>query len=148
MRARHSAGVTKYRLREMCATTCRLSLHKLLEDLMWIGSPNITSHPLRSALHRDVLGTEDVVEIIEYLVGQNPEFLSSRDQDGSLPLQVTCRRGASFTIIQTLANHYTVSVKSVTPGGDLPLFMACEMPETYLDTIFLLIKLYPDLMHR
>jgi hypothetical protein len=31
------------------------------------------------------LGTDDVMEILEYLVSRNPELLSSRDQDGSLP---------------------------------------------------------------
>jgi ankyrin repeat protein len=95
-----------------------------------------------------VLGTDDVVEIIEYLVGQNPALLSSHDQEGSLPLHVACRRGAAFTIIQSLVDLYKASVKSVTPGGDLPLFLACEMSETSLDTIYLLTKLYPDLIYR
>jgi hypothetical protein len=30
----------------------------------------------------------------------------------------------------------------------LPLFLACEMPDTSLDTIFLLMKLFPDLVYR
>jgi ankyrin repeat protein len=97
---------------------------------------------------QNVLGTDDVVEIIEYLVGRNPALLSSRDQDGSLSLHVACRRGAAFTIVQSLVDLYKASVKSVTPGGDLPLFLACEMPETSLDTIFLLMKLYPNLVYR
>jgi ankyrin repeat protein len=103
--------------------------------------------PLRAALHRNVLGTDDVVEIIEYLIDQNPEWLPSRDQDGFLPLHVACRRGASFTVVQSLANRYKASVKSVTPVGDLPLFLACEMPETSLGTIFLLMKHYPDIIY-
>jgi ankyrin repeat protein len=104
--------------------------------------------PLRSALHQDVLGTDDVVEIIEYLASQNPTLLSSRDKDGSLPLHLACRRGASFTIVQSLVNFYEASVKSLTPEGDLPLFLACEMPETSLDNIFILVKLYPDVVYR
>ena len=95
-----------------------------------------------------MLGTDHVVEILEFLVGQNPELLSSRDQDGLLPLHVACRRGASFDIVQSLVNHYKASVKSMTPQGDLPLFLACEMPEASLDTIFLLVKLYPNLIYR
>jgi ankyrin repeat protein len=90
------------------------------------------------------MGTDDVVEIFEYLVDQNPALLSSREQDGALPLHVACRRGAAFTIVQSLVNLYKASVKSVTSEGDLPLFLACEMPEPSLDTIFLLVKLYPD----
>jgi hypothetical protein len=43
-------------------------------------------------------------------------------------------------------NHYKASVKSVTPLGDLPLFLVYEMPETYLNTIFLLMKEYPELV--
>jgi hypothetical protein len=77
---------------------------------------------------------------------KNPELLSSRDQDGSLPLHVACRLGVSFRIAQALVNSYKASVKSVTSEGDLPLFLACEMPKTSLDTIFLLMKLCPDLV--
>jgi hypothetical protein len=36
----------------------------------------------------------------------------------------------------------------VTSEGDLPLFLACEMPETSLDAIFLLMKLYPDVVYH
>jgi ankyrin repeat protein len=141
--------VAKYLLQEFYATTRRLPLHDLLEDLTWIGNPNSSDvPPLLEALHRNVLGTDDVVEIREYLVDRNPELISSRDQDGSLPLHVACRRGASFAIVQSLVNHCKASVKSVTPQGDLALFLACEMPETSLNTIFLLMKLYPDLVHR
>jgi ankyrin repeat protein len=82
------------------------------------------------------------------VVGQNPELISARDQDGSLPLHVACRRGASFAIVQSLVNLYKASVKSVTPEGDLPLLLACELPRPSLDTIFLLVKLYPDLVYR
>jgi ankyrin repeat protein len=143
--------VSKYLLQQLYATTRRLPLHALLEDLTWIGNPNSslsTVPPLRAALDRNVLGTNDAVEIIEYLVGQNPALPSSRDQDGSLPLHVACRRGAPFFIVQTLVNLYKASVKSMTPQGDLPLFLACDIPEPSLETIFILIKLYPDLVYR
>jgi ankyrin repeat protein len=63
-------------------------------------------------------GTDDVVEILEYLVERNPELLSSRDQDGSLPLHVACRHGASFTSVQFLVNRVKASVKSVSSQGD------------------------------
>jgi ankyrin repeat protein len=144
-----NSEVSKCLLQELYATTGRLPLHALLEDLTWIGDLNGGSAPpLRFALDREVLGTDDVVEILEFLVDRNPVLLSSRDQDGSSPLHIACRRGAPFTIVQSLVNHYKASVKSVTPQGDLPLFLACEMPETSLDTIFLLMKLYPDLVYR
>jgi ankyrin repeat protein len=147
---RHSA-VSKYLLQEFYATTRHLPLHQLLKDLTWIVTPDcrfLGVPPLRTALHCNVLGTDDVVEILEYLVGKNPALLSSRDQDGSLPLHVACRLGASFTIIQSLVNVYKASVKSVTPQGDLPLFLACEMSETSLDTIFLLVKQDPEVVYR
>jgi ankyrin repeat protein len=67
------------------ATTRRLPLlHELLHDLTWIvDQSSIPSDvpPLREALNQNVLGTDDVVEIIEYLVVQNHELISSRDQD-------------------------------------------------------------------
>jgi ankyrin repeat protein len=140
--------VSKSLLQHYYATIRRLPLHELLNDLTWIGNPEITSPPLRAALHWNALGTDDVVEILEYLVERNPELISSRDQDGSLPLHTACRRGASFAIVQSLANRFKTSVKSVTSEGDLPLFLACEMSETSLDTIFLLMKLYPELVYR
>jgi ankyrin repeat protein len=108
--------VAKHLLEQFYATICGLPLHELLEDLTWIGDPmGIDIPPLRKALHRNLLGTDDIVEILEFLVGQNPELLSSRDRDGSLPLHVACRRGASFPIVQSLVNLYIASVKSVTP---------------------------------
>jgi ankyrin repeat protein len=141
--------VAKYLLKQLYATTRRFPLHDLVEDLTWIGNPiSWDAPPLRAALHMHVLGTDDVVEIIEYLVDQNPELVSSRDQNGSLPLHVACHRGAPFAIVQSLVNRYKASAKSVTPQGDLPLFLACEMFQTSLDTIFLLMKLYPDLVYR
>jgi ankyrin repeat protein len=141
--------VAKYLLRIFYATTRRLPLHDLLKNLTCIGNLDSSDvPPLRYALDRNVLGTDDVVEIVEYLVSRNAALLTSRDQDDSLPLHVACRRGTAFPIVQSLVDLYKASVKSVTPGGDLPLFLACEMPETSLDTIFLLMKLYPDLVYR
>jgi ankyrin repeat protein len=141
--------VAKYLLQQLYATTCRLPLHELVEDLTWIGFPNSRdAPPLRSALDDNMLDTDVVVEIIDYLVGQNPAWLSSCNQDGSLPLHLACRRGASFTIVQSLVNHCQASIKTVTPEGDLPLFLACKIPEPSLDTIFQLMKLYPDLVYR
>jgi ankyrin repeat protein len=144
----HSA-VVKYLLRQLYATTRRLPLHELVQDLTWIGSPDSrVAQPLREALEKNVLSTDDVVDILEYLVDRDPTLLSFRDEDGSLPLHVACRRGASFTIVQSLVDLYKASVKSVTPEGDLPLFLACEIPEPSLDAIFLLMKLYPELVYR
>jgi ankyrin repeat protein len=141
--------VSKCLLQHFYVTICRLPLHKLLEDITWIGEPNSPgAPPLRSALHWNVLRMDEVVKILEYLVGRNPTLLSSRDQDGSLPLHVACRRGAPFTIVQPLVDLYKASVKSVTSEGDLPLCLACDIPKPSLDAIFLLMRLYPDLVYR
>jgi ankyrin repeat protein len=141
--------VSKYLLREFYATIRRLSLHELLKDLTWIGDLDSRgAPPLHYAFHRNVLGTDDVVEILEYMVDRDHTLLRSRDSDGSLPLHVACRRGAAFTIVQSLVDLYKASVKSVTSEGDLPLFLACEIPEPSLDTIFLLMEMYPDLVYR
>jgi ankyrin repeat protein len=148
---RGHSEVTKYLLQHHYATCPHLPLHELLEDLMCIVNPNseiLDVPPVRYALHQGVLVTDDVVEILEFLEGQSPALLSTRDQDGSLSIHVACRRGASFSIVQSLVNLYKASVKSVTPQGDLPLFLACEMPDSSLDSIFLLMKLYPDLVYE
>jgi hypothetical protein len=68
-----------------------------------------------------------------------------RDEFGS---DLKLDAGASFTIIQSLVDLYKASVKILTPGRELPLFLACEIPEPSLDTIFLLMKMYPDLVYR
>jgi ankyrin repeat protein len=144
--------VAKYLLQHFYATTTRrLPLHELLKDLTCNDDPDsifLDDPPLGYALDENVLGTDDVVEILEFLVGQNPALLSTRDQDGSLPIHLACRLGVSFPIVQSLVDPYKASVKSLTPEGDLPLFLACEMPEPSLDIIFLLMKLYPDLVYR
>jgi hypothetical protein len=141
--------VAKYLLRHFYATIRRIPLDELLKDVTWIGNPNSRgAPPLRFALHRNVLGTDDIVEIVEFLVDRDLTLLRSRDQDDSLPLHLGCRRGAAFAIVHSLVNLYKASVKSVTSEGDLPLFLACELPERSLDTIFLLMKLYPDLVNR
>jgi hypothetical protein len=60
-----------------------------LEDLTWIDDPAISDVlPLRAALHRSALCTDAVMEILAFLVRRNPALLCSRDQDGSLPLNV------------------------------------------------------------
>jgi ankyrin repeat protein len=145
-----NSAVSKCLLQHTYATTRRIPLHELVEDLTGIsGDPHCRDvPPLSTAIDENLLGTDDVVEILEYLVDENPELLTSRDQDGSLPLHVACRCGAPFAIIQSLVNRYKASVKSVTAQGDLPLFLACEMPDTSLDTIFILIKQYPDVVYR
>jgi hypothetical protein len=176
--------VSKYLLQHSYAITRFLPLHELVEDLTWIGDPYSDDvPPLRYALRHDVLHMDDVVEIIEYLVDRDPTLLSARDEDSLLPLHLACRRGisfpivrrnptllnsrdqggASFSIVQSLVNLNKSSVKSVTSEGDLPLFLACEVPEPFLDMItpeppfpvceipqpslgiiLLLIKLYPE----
>jgi hypothetical protein len=86
--------------------------------------------------------------IVELLVDQSTVLLCSRDQDRSLPLHVACRRGVSFAVVQSLVDLYEASVKTVPSEGDLTLFLACEMPETSQDTMFVLRKLYPELVYR
>jgi ankyrin repeat protein len=108
--------VSKYLFQQLYASICRLALHELLKDLTWIGDPTSRyAPPLRTALRHNVVGTDDVVEILDYLVGRDPACVCSRDQDGSLPLHIACRRGVSFSIVQSLVKHYQASVKSVTP---------------------------------
>jgi hypothetical protein len=77
--------VATFLLKQLYLTTRRLPLHELLlEDLTWIGDPKSSgSPPLRAVLHQDALGTDDIVEILEYLLGINPAMFNSRDQDGS-----------------------------------------------------------------
>jgi ankyrin repeat protein len=64
----HSA-VIKCLLKKFYATRRQLPIHNLLEDLTWIANSNGSGAPLlRVALRHYVLGTDDVFEILEYLV--------------------------------------------------------------------------------
>jgi hypothetical protein len=75
------------------STTRRLPLRELLEDLTWISDPKSSDvPPLLHALHRNILGKDYDLEILEYLVGKSLALISSRDQEGSLPLHIACRR--------------------------------------------------------
>jgi hypothetical protein len=68
MRHGHSA-VRKSLLEAFDMTRCPLILHELLKYLTWIGSTySSDAPPLRDAFHHNVLGTDDVVEILEYLL--------------------------------------------------------------------------------
>jgi hypothetical protein len=83
-------------------------------------------------------------EIIAFLVDHSPELLSSRDQeDGTLSLHVACRRGASFTIVQSLVNRYKALLRQECNSSR----RLAALPGL-LDTIFLLMKLCPDLVYR
>jgi hypothetical protein len=72
---RGNSEVSKYLLQHFYATTTCLPLHELLEDLTWIGGPERRDYPpLRFALDRNVLGTDHVKKILDYLVDQNPAW--------------------------------------------------------------------------
>jgi hypothetical protein len=58
--------VAKYLLQQLYATTRRLPLHELVEDLSWIGSfYHSDVPPLCFTLDETLLCTDDVVEIVE-----------------------------------------------------------------------------------
>jgi ankyrin repeat protein len=98
-----NSEVVKCLLGHFYSTICGVPpLHELLEDLTCNTDVVAGFPPLRLALLCNVLDTDHVVEIVEYLVGRDPELLSARDQDGSLPFHAACRRGASFAIAQSL----------------------------------------------
>jgi ankyrin repeat protein len=201
----------------LCDGEGRIPLHAILRDATFDGNP---VPPLRTALDEEVLDTNDLLEIIKFLVNQNPELVSARDEDGSVPLHVACatsapleiarylveyapetlqvarttdgsyplhvalehgaslvvidlllhsqdpdttkltnnagetplhvacRRRASFDGVQNVMNGSGDAVKSETSQGELPLFMACAAAEPSLNTIFILMKEYPDVVKR
>jgi hypothetical protein len=64
--------VAKYLLQQWCAKTRRLPLHEFLEDVTSYGTSKSSGvPPLCAALDANVLGRDDVVVILEYLVGQS-----------------------------------------------------------------------------
>jgi ankyrin repeat protein len=93
-----NSAVSKSLLEAFYTTSRPLPLHELVEDLTWIPNPDmfVALPALLAALRQNVLGTDDVVEILDSLVENNPEWLLTRNQDGSLPLHVACHRGVAL----------------------------------------------------
>jgi hypothetical protein len=140
-----TSDVVKYLLQESYASISdhegRLPLHALLED----SSTDGTS--LGKALEQNVLSTDDVSEIIAFLVGRDSSTIMLRNDAGETSLHVACRCGSPFETAKAVVRRHTTSVQCVTPQGDLPLFLACATDEPSLDVIYLLLKLYPDVVY-
>jgi hypothetical protein len=72
---------------------------------------------------------------------------------GDLPWFLVCEKNGTsldtifLSVVQSVANVYKASVKTLTPERYLSLFPACEKDGTSLDTIFLSMKLYPDVVY-
>jgi hypothetical protein len=68
--SRGYSEVAKCLLEAFYMTSHPLPLHELVEDLTWILNPDIFADvpPLLATLRQNVLGTDDVVEILDSLV--------------------------------------------------------------------------------
>jgi hypothetical protein len=133
--SRGNSEVAKYLLQHFYATTRRLPLHELLEDLStWIGDPHVdilTVPPLRSAFDEDVLCADDVVEIIEYLRCSQPRRLATT------PRRVSTR---CFFHDCSISGQSLQSLRQECDSSRrLRSLLACEMPDTSLDTILFLL---------
>jgi ankyrin repeat protein len=95
------SAVFKYLMKELYESDHegRLPLHALVEDLSTDGTT------LRKALEQDELDTDDVSDIITFLVSQNPGSLSARNQNGELPLHVACAIFTPVEIVRFLVEH-------------------------------------------
>jgi ankyrin repeat protein len=120
-------GVFKYLLQELYASISdhdgRLPIHALLEDL----STDETS--IREVLEHDydAFDTDAILEIIAFLVDQDPESLIARNQDGQLPLHVACATLTDLDIIEFLVEQSPESLLVPrTTDGAYPLHVALE----------------------
>jgi ankyrin repeat protein len=104
------------------------------------------AYPLHIALEKR--GASSQFEVIKILLERHdPVTILLRNNAGKTPLHVACGRGASFVIAESLVHRCKASVQLVTPQGDLPLFLACATAVPSLSIIYLLLKLYPDVVY-
>jgi ankyrin repeat protein len=103
------------------------------------------AYPLHVALERGASSDSNVIKML--LERQDAVIIMLRNIANETALHVACRCGSSFVIVQSLVDHYKASVQAVTPQGDLPLFLACATVKPSLDVIYLLLKLYPDVVY-
>jgi ankyrin repeat protein len=137
-----------------CATHTSVEIIRFLVDQapQSILMPRTTdgAYPLHAALERgasldSVFSDSDVIKML--LERHDPVTIMLRNNAGETPLHVACRCGVPFEIVESLVHHYKASSQVVTPQGDLPLFLACATAEPSLDIIYLLLKIYPDVVY-
>jgi ankyrin repeat protein len=108
----------------LCDEESRLLLHAFLRDATSDDNP---APPLRVALDEEVLDTNDLLEIIVFLVNQNPQLVSARDRDGSVPLHVACSTSAPLEIARYLVEYAPGALRVArTTDGSYPLHVALE----------------------
>jgi hypothetical protein len=102
----------------LCDGEGRLPLHAILRDATLDGN---TTPPLRTALHQNVLVTNDLLEIIVFLVNQNPELVTALDEDGSVSLHVVCTTSAPLEIVRYLVEYAPGALRVArTTDGSYP----------------------------
>jgi ankyrin repeat protein len=98
-----ASDVIKYLMKEFYSSIFqhegRLPLHALLEDESRGGTSR------RKTLELNVLDTDDVLEIMAFLVSQDPKLLIARNQDDQLPLHVACATSKPVEIVWFLVDH-------------------------------------------
>jgi ankyrin repeat protein len=132
-----------------CVTSANPEIIEFLVDYapgsLFLPRTTDGAYPLHVALERGASSDTEVIKML--LKRHDPATIMLRNNAGETALHVACRCGVPFEIVQSLVHHYKASVQAVTPQGDLPLFLVCATVEPSLDVIFLLLKLYPDLVY-
>jgi len=92
-----------------------------------------------------LLTANPLLDIVEKFIKYEPEVLKMEVQDLSwLPIHIACMHGASFEVIQALANGYPESVKATSYfDKDLPLHSACVHGASF-EVIKALVNGYPE----
>jgi ankyrin repeat protein len=126
----------------LCDGEGRLPLHAFLTDATNGG--NLVP-PLRAVIRQNVLGTNDLLEIIEFLVNQNRELVSARDRCGYVPLHVACATSAPLEIVRYLVEYApeTLRVARATDESS-PLHVALQYGATSVVIDLLLHNQDPD----
>jgi ankyrin repeat protein len=83
----------------------------------------------------DIQGGLSQLEVVQYLVEQWPESVTTANNNGYLPLHVACYFNASLAVVQYLVQQWPESVKHRNSYGETPLDIATrqEHPNNWLN---------------
>jgi len=122
-----------------------ISLHQILQDATY--HPRNSPYRLTEKMQLPVglLSFDQFCSLLYYLPA---ESIRSRNDDGSLPLHVACRKGTPLGYIRLLARKHSAALQTPDTTGALPLHIACQTATPLsLGLIRFLVEQEPAALH-
>jgi ankyrin repeat protein len=89
------------------------------------------------------------MNLLRYLVDQQPQCLGVPDQNGNLPLHLAvAREMCSLELVEFLVEQRPLSVRHRNAEGLLPIHIAAANPDAPLGTVYVLAAKWPECIKR